>query len=84
MKIALSLISLIFFTLFSCNTSNPDISVAELKEHVYFLASDDLEGRKPGTKGGRIAADYIRDELDSYGLTLLANDGFQEFTVVAV
>jgi aminopeptidase YwaD len=83
MKIALSLISLIFFTLFSCNTSNPDISVAELKEHVYFLASDDLEGRKPGTKGGRIAADYIRDELDSYGLTLLANDGFQEFTVVA-
>jgi len=32
---------------------------AALKKHVYYLASDKLEGRSPGTKGEEAAAKYI-------------------------
>ena len=32
---------------------NTDITAAELNNHVAYLASDDLAGRKPGTDGDR-------------------------------
>jgi hypothetical protein len=35
------------------------ITVGELKDHVAVLASDELEGRYPGTPGGAKAAEYI-------------------------
>jgi hypothetical protein len=35
------------------------ITVDELKEHVAYLASDDLEGRRSGTPGAAKAADYL-------------------------
>lgn len=58
-----------------------DITVKELEEHVYFLASDSLQGRKPGTLGGKIAAEYIRDNFIGDGLSLMGKDGFQYFYV---
>ncbi len=61
--------------------STPEITVDELKDHVYFLASDSLKGRKPGTEGGRIAAEYIRDNFIKSGLTPMGEDGFQYFSV---
>ena len=39
-----------------------------LREHVYILASDSLEGRGPGTKGIELAADYIADAFEGIGL----------------
>jgi hypothetical protein len=39
-----------------------------LKEHVYFLASDSLEGRGPGTRGIELAAEYIADAFEDAGL----------------
>ncbi len=62
-------------------SQDTDITVKELKEHVYFLASDSLEGRKPGTKGGRIAGEYIRNSFIEAGLAPLGADGFQYFNV---
>ncbi|HOW24342.1 MAG TPA: M20/M25/M40 family metallo-hydrolase [Bacteroidales bacterium] len=59
-----------------------DIKVSELKEHVYYLASDSLQGRRAGTQGGHLAATYIRDQLRSYGLELLGEEGFQYFDIV--
>ena len=41
-------------------TLSSDVSIDDLKEHVTFLASDDLEGRRTGSEGIRKAADYIR------------------------
>lgn len=58
-----------------------EITVEELEGHVYFLASDSLRGRKPGTPGGKIAAEYIRDQFKENGIALLGNDGFHYFNV---
>src|SRR5499426_4272913 len=39
----------------------PDVEA--LKKHVGYLASDELEGRRPGTAGAEKAADYIAEEF---------------------
>lgn len=57
------------------------ITVADLKQHIYFLASDSLKGRKPGTPEADIAAGYIRDQFISYGLEPIGENGFQYFNV---
>ncbi len=46
-------------------------AVAAMKEHVSFLASAALEGRKAGSEGEREAAVYVGEVLESYGLDLL-------------
>ena len=66
-------------------TLSSGVSVDNLKEHVTFLASDDLEGRRTGSKGIRKAADYIRKYLAREGLQPIGSkqDGFNhmfEFT----
>ena len=58
-----------------------DITISDLKQHVYFLASDSLKGRKPGTPEAKVAADYIRDQFVANGLQLLGDNGFQYFDV---
>jgi len=47
---------------------SPGVSIDNLKEHVTYLASDELEGRRTGSKGIRKAADYIRQHLTKSGL----------------
>jgi hypothetical protein len=48
------------------STSVP--SVARLRAHVEYLASDKLEGRRTGTAGADLAAKYIAKEFSRYGL----------------
>src|ERR1035437_1496669 len=60
----------------------PEITAKELKTDVYFLASDSLKGRKPGTKEGKLAAGYIRDQFKASGLKLICDNGFQYFEIV--
>lgn len=45
------------------------ITAAELKEHLYILASDEYEGRETGTLGQKKAADYIARHFMNNGLT---------------
>ena len=59
----------------------PEITTTELKQHIQYLASDELGGRYPGTAGDEKAAKYIRDHFRSDGLKLLGNDGYQPFEV---
>ncbi|MBZ0179873.1 MAG: M20/M25/M40 family metallo-hydrolase [Melioribacteraceae bacterium] len=59
-----------------------EITVDELTAHIKYLASDELEGRKPGTLGGKLAAEYIRNELKKNSIKLLGEDGFQNFDVL--
>ena len=66
-------------------TLSSGVSIDNLKEHVTFLASDDLEGRRTGSKGIRKAADYILKHLARAGLQPLGSkqDSFNhmfEFT----
>ena len=78
----LILLALVAF-LFSCGKKfNPEITVDELKESVYFLASDSLQGRKAGEKGDKLAAQYINDQFQKAGLELLYSGGYQYFGLV--
>ncbi len=62
---------------------NPEITVDDLKENIYYLASDSLQGRKSGEPGGLLAAEYIRQKFETAGLQLLYDSGFQPFSLVA-
>lgn len=44
------------------------ISAAGVRGHLAFLADDLLQGRAPGTNGGRLAARYIASQLTLMGL----------------
>ncbi len=62
---------------FSCKTSNNTgvsssvqvspadyskfITAANLKTHLYIIASDEMQGRDTGTEGQKMAAEYLRD-----------------------
>lgn len=47
-------------------------TVAAMKEHVGYLASHALEGRKAGSEGERLAAEYVTQVLDSYGADVIS------------
>ncbi len=59
-----------------------DIKISELKEHIHYLASEELEGRKPGTVGGKLAAEYLRKQLKKLDVTLMGDNGFQYFEIL--
>src|SRR3712207_3858315 len=44
------------------------ITAAEIDGHLRFLSSDLLEGRAPGTRGGRLTAEYIAAQLRAFGV----------------
>lgn len=72
-------------TVLAQNISKPEVTAAELREHLKFLASDALEGRKSGSKGAERAEQYIADEFKSYGLKPVGDNGtyLQKFEFVA-
>jgi hypothetical protein len=48
----------------------------EVKRHITYLASDELEGRAPGTKGEKLAQDYIIAEFKKLNLKPAGTKGF--------
>ncbi len=84
MKNYLPLLTACLLLLDGCSNRdvNPEITTGELKNHVTYLASDELGGRYPGTDGARKAAEYIRKNLAAAGLELPADSGYQSFPVV--
>ncbi|NNC38992.1 MAG: M28 family peptidase [Hyphomonadaceae bacterium] len=59
------------------------ITAADLGRRIERLASDEFEGRAPGTKGGQLASQYIADEMKAAGLKPMGKDGtyFQPITL---
>ena len=57
-----------------------------LQSHLEFLASDALEGRKPGTRGGEAAAQYIASQFHRLGLEPAGDSGtyFQRVPIIAL
>jgi Zn-dependent M28 family amino/carboxypeptidase len=62
------------------------ISGERIRAHVKFLASDLLEGRGTGQRGGEIAAEYIGTQFAVYGLKPAGDDKtyFQNVPMVSV
>ncbi len=66
------------------SSSREEITAAELRAHVSWLASDELEGRGTGTPSIDLAAEYIAREFRRYGLKPAGENGtyFQTFEVI--
>jgi Zn-dependent M28 family amino/carboxypeptidase len=62
------------------------IDPEKIRAHVRFLASDLLEGRGPGTRGGQLAAEYIATQFALAGLRPAGDNGtyFQSVPFMAV
>ena len=48
-------------------------TVRALKEHVATLSAAQLEGRKAGSEGEKMAAEYLEAKLKEYGIDILSN-----------
>ena len=48
--------------------NNAEITAADMKQHVTYLASDELEGRLTGTSGEKLATQYVADVFAKIGL----------------
>jgi len=76
-----TIFSIGIFLLSSLSIQAQTINVDSLKKHVYYLASDQLGGRAPGTKGEKLAQEYIQKEYSKIGLIPKGNKGYlQAFT----
>ncbi len=60
------------------------ITAAVLRAHVFFLASDALRGRAPGSPGGAAAAAYIASEFLRAGLQPVGGSYYQRFPLLGI
>lgn len=70
----LSLCSLCTPTVVFASDNNAE-TIKRVGHDIEYLASDELEGRGPQTKGLEVAAEYIRDEFKKVGLKSGTEDG---------
>ena len=62
------------------------IDPRKIRAHVRFLSLDLLEGRGPGTRGDKLAAEYIATQFALQGLQPAGENGsfFQQVPLIAV
>lgn len=80
-KLGIALLLFVVFSFSKGKIKSPEVTVDELKKHISYLASDELKGRRTGTPGDSLAAEYIRRELKQSGLIPMYDKGFQKFRV---
>jgi Zn-dependent M28 family amino/carboxypeptidase len=70
----------------SARSQMAEVSGERIRAHVRFLASDLLEGRAPGSRGGDLAVEYIASQFAQIGAQPLGDNGtyFQKFELVGV
>ena len=56
-------------------------TVASLKEHVRTLSAAHLEGRKAGSEGERVSAEYMAEMFKEYGLEVITPSTGEEFGI---
>lgn len=75
--------TLLIFLLAPCFIVAQTISEKFVKQHIYTLSNDSMQGRKAGTDGIEKAAKYIESEFKRIGLKSFNSDSFrQEFRFV--
>lgn len=52
--------------------------LSNLHQHIEYLASDKLEGRRTGTAGEKLAMEYISNEFKTVGLIPKGSDGYYQ------
>ncbi len=75
-----------FFTALFCSACavqyQPKIINQDLSASISKLASDELQGRKPGLPGDLLAARYIASKFSKAGIKMLYNKGFQPVKLI--
>ncbi len=74
MRITALAISFTFFfsSIFSQKIKKADkLTLSDLETHIRFLADDKLEGRRAGTRGEELAAQYISEAFQKEGLSMI-------------
>ncbi len=56
-------------------------TVSSLKAHVRELSSAHLEGRKAGSEGEKLAAEYVADKFKEYGIDMISSAGGDVFGI---
>ena len=79
MKKIISSLLFIFITVATTIAQNQQEIIKNMKEEVSFLASDQLEGRQTGTKGEKIAAEYIKEKFKAYNLMPKGKDSYFQY-----
>jgi hypothetical protein len=69
-KLSIKLLGLLFFAFIVKSYSKEELTLTaqNVQDHIKYLASDELEGRFPGTKGIEEAKNYILNTFKKYGL----------------
>ncbi|MEM7697547.1 MAG: M28 family peptidase [Verrucomicrobiota bacterium] len=62
-----------------------EIRIEDMREHIHYLASEELEGRLTGTRGERLATAHVAKLFEQWGLLPGGDDDtyFQEFEFTA-
>ena len=79
-------IALFLLTFARLGAQDSAISAERIREHTRFLASDLLEGRGPGQRGGELAAEYIATQLALAGARHAGENGtyYQKVPLVGI
>ncbi len=64
------------------HTFDPAITAGDLAEHISILASDEFEGRAPGTPGGEKTRAYLAAEYERLGLEPIGDSYEQKVPIV--
>lgn len=67
--------------LLSSVISHAQVVMGAHREHVCELSTAMLEGRKAGSEGEKLAAEYVESVLQSYGVDILSPKGGEKFGV---
>lgn len=63
-------------------TKSDKVLIQNLKQHIQYLASDELEGRRAGDVGEQKAVDYIISQYQNAGIQAMGDNGFiQNFPI---
>jgi Tol biopolymer transport system component len=67
------------------STTNGEIRAADIRQHITYLASDELEGRRTGTRGGELATEYVASIFEELGLAPAGDENtfFQPYEFTA-
>ena len=77
------LLSALLLAALPASAQNGSDSAANIKAHMAFLASDDLNGREAGSPGYDKAADYVAAQMKTLGLKPFGISYFQPVPLVA-
>ncbi|MCG8578730.1 MAG: M20/M25/M40 family metallo-hydrolase, partial [Bacteroidales bacterium] len=80
-KIQIAL-AIVFTILWGEQSAFTQVSEQTIKDHVYYLASEELNGRIAGTNEGRLAAEFIAKQFHTAGLSVFSDSSqyYQDFT----